>query len=184
MQKLLGTPNRAGNSAAPRPHRLNIPLACFILQPTGTPRPHINGFLLARTLTTVQNLGRGWVRYRPTTFSPTPQKGGRRHPGASPFYKNEVKENTELECHLWAKNIGGPSKRDEITALPTLVKGPRKWNQKKWLATIVGQFFWNQSKRDEKNFTPDFGPEKLGGLSKWNPKNWLATMGQIFLGPK
>ena len=75
MQKLLGTPNRAGNSAAPRPHRLNIPLACFILQPTGTPRPHINGFLLARTLTTVQNLGRGWVRYRPTTFSPTPQKG-------------------------------------------------------------------------------------------------------------
>ena len=26
------------------PHRLNIPLACFILQPTGTPRPHINGF--------------------------------------------------------------------------------------------------------------------------------------------
>ena len=28
MQKLLGTRN-AGNSAAPRPHRLNIPLACF-----------------------------------------------------------------------------------------------------------------------------------------------------------
>ena len=25
--------------------RLNNPLACFILQPTGTPRPHINGFL-------------------------------------------------------------------------------------------------------------------------------------------
>ena len=23
---------------------LNKPLACFILQPTGTPRPHINGF--------------------------------------------------------------------------------------------------------------------------------------------
>jgi len=38
VQKLLGTPNRA----APRPHRLNILLACFILQPTGTPRPHIN----------------------------------------------------------------------------------------------------------------------------------------------
>ena len=34
----------AGNSAAPRPHRLkNIPLACFILQPTGT----LNGFLWA-----------------------------------------------------------------------------------------------------------------------------------------
>ena len=47
VQKLLGTPNRAGNSAAPRPHRLNIPLACFILQPTDTPRPHINGFLWA-----------------------------------------------------------------------------------------------------------------------------------------
>ena len=28
-------------------HRLNIPLACFILQPTGTPWPHINGFLWA-----------------------------------------------------------------------------------------------------------------------------------------
>ena len=27
--------------------RLNNPLACFILQPTGTPRPHINGFLCA-----------------------------------------------------------------------------------------------------------------------------------------
>ena len=27
--------------------RLNNPLACFILQPTGTPRPHINGFLWA-----------------------------------------------------------------------------------------------------------------------------------------
>ena len=26
---------------------LNNPLACFILQPTGTPRPHINGFLWA-----------------------------------------------------------------------------------------------------------------------------------------
>ena len=47
VQKPLGTPNRAGNSAAPRPHRLNILLACFILQPTGTPRPHINGFLWA-----------------------------------------------------------------------------------------------------------------------------------------
>ena len=46
VQKLLGTPNRAGNSAAPRPHRLNILLACFILQPTGTPRPHINGFFM------------------------------------------------------------------------------------------------------------------------------------------
>ena len=56
VQKLLGTPNRAGNSAAPRPHRLNILLACFVLQPTGTPRPHINGFLLACTLTTVQKL--------------------------------------------------------------------------------------------------------------------------------
>ena len=40
---------------APRGHtsnplllgRLNNPLACFILQPTGTPRPHINGFLWA-----------------------------------------------------------------------------------------------------------------------------------------
>ena len=40
VQQLLGTPNRAGNSAAPRPHRLNILLACFILQPTGTPMPH------------------------------------------------------------------------------------------------------------------------------------------------
>ena len=27
--------------------RLNNPFACFILQPTGTPRPHINGFLWA-----------------------------------------------------------------------------------------------------------------------------------------
>ena len=27
--------------------RLNNPLACFILQPTGTPRPHINSFLWA-----------------------------------------------------------------------------------------------------------------------------------------
>ena len=27
--------------------RLNNPLACFILQPTGTPRPHIHGFLWA-----------------------------------------------------------------------------------------------------------------------------------------
>ena len=44
VQKLLGTLNRAGNSAAPRPHRLNIPLACFILQPTGTPRPSQNVF--------------------------------------------------------------------------------------------------------------------------------------------
>ena len=38
--KTIKTPNRAGNSAAPRPHRLNILLACFILQPTGTPMPH------------------------------------------------------------------------------------------------------------------------------------------------
>ena len=59
VQKLLGTPNRAGNSAAPRPRRLNIPLACFILQPTGTPRPHINGFL--------------WVS-KPAVFSLTPLK--------------------------------------------------------------------------------------------------------------
>ena len=92
MQKLLGTPNRAGNSSAPGPHRLNIPLACFILQPTGTPRPHINGFLLARTLTTVQNLGCGWVRYRPTTFSPTPQKGvgGTRALAHSILYMSDI----------------------------------------------------------------------------------------------
>ena len=31
-------------------HRLNKPLACFILQPTGTPRPHINGFLWASSV--------------------------------------------------------------------------------------------------------------------------------------
>ena len=44
--------------------RLNNPLACFILQPTGTPRPHINGFLWAskpavcqlQTLQTLKNL--------------------------------------------------------------------------------------------------------------------------------
>ena len=44
--------------------RLNNPLACFILQPTGTPRPHINGFLWASkpavcqplTLKTLQTL--------------------------------------------------------------------------------------------------------------------------------
>ena len=39
--------SQAANSAAPRPHRLNILLACFILQPPGTPRPHINSFLWA-----------------------------------------------------------------------------------------------------------------------------------------
>ena len=36
-----------GRLPALKSHRLNIPLACFILQPTGTPRPHINGFLWA-----------------------------------------------------------------------------------------------------------------------------------------
>ena len=36
-----------GRLPALKNHRLNIPLACFILQPTGTPRPHINGFLWA-----------------------------------------------------------------------------------------------------------------------------------------
>ena len=30
--------------------RLNNPLACFILQPTGTPRPHIHGFFWASKL--------------------------------------------------------------------------------------------------------------------------------------
>ena len=36
-----------GRLPALKSHRLNIPLACFILQPTGTPRPHINVFLWA-----------------------------------------------------------------------------------------------------------------------------------------
>ena len=86
----------------------------------------------------------------PQTIMKYPWKIHKKSWSNKQYNKNEVKENTELECHLWAKNIGGPSKRDEIAALPTLVKGPRKWNQKKWLATIVGQIFWNQSKRDEK----------------------------------
>ena len=99
------------------------------------------------------------------------------------YNKNEVKENTELECHLWAKNIGDPSKRDEITALPTLVKGPRKWNQKKWLATIVGQSIWNQSKRDEKNHSW-FWARKIGRPKEVELKNWLATIwAKIFGGP-
>ena len=36
--------------------RLNNPLACFILQPTGTPRPHINGFLWASNSAVCQPL--------------------------------------------------------------------------------------------------------------------------------
>jgi len=43
VQKLLGTPNRAGNSAARGPHRLNILLAC-------------KTFKTLQTLQTVQNL--------------------------------------------------------------------------------------------------------------------------------
>ena len=49
----IGMPHPAANSHPEATHqwllmgRLNNPLACFILQPTGTPRPHINGFLWA-----------------------------------------------------------------------------------------------------------------------------------------
>ena len=45
LKRLMGV--QACRLPAPKRHRLNIPLACFILQPTGTPRPHINGFLWA-----------------------------------------------------------------------------------------------------------------------------------------
>ena len=43
LKRLMGV--QACRLQALKCHRLNIPLACFILQPTGTPRPHINGFL-------------------------------------------------------------------------------------------------------------------------------------------
>ena len=53
LKRLLGMLHPAANSHPKATHqwllmgRLNNPLACFILHPTGTPRPHINGFLWA-----------------------------------------------------------------------------------------------------------------------------------------
>ena len=53
LKRWLGMLHPAANSHPEATHqwlllgRLNTPLACFILQPTGTPRPHINGFLWA-----------------------------------------------------------------------------------------------------------------------------------------
>ena len=53
LKRLLGMLHPAANSHPKATHqwllmgRLNNPFACFILQPTGTPRPHINGFLWA-----------------------------------------------------------------------------------------------------------------------------------------
>ena len=53
LKRWLGMLHPAANSHPEATHqwllmgRLNNPLACFILQPTGTPRPHINGFLWA-----------------------------------------------------------------------------------------------------------------------------------------
>ena len=56
LKRLLGMLHPAANSHPKATHqwlqwllmgRLNNPLACFILQPTGTPRPDINGFLWA-----------------------------------------------------------------------------------------------------------------------------------------
>ena len=53
LKRLLGMLHLAANSHPKATHqwllmgRLNNPLACFILQPTGTPRLHINGFLWA-----------------------------------------------------------------------------------------------------------------------------------------
>ena len=53
FNRWLGMLHPAANSHPEATHqwlllgRLNNPLACFILQPTGTPRPHINGFLWA-----------------------------------------------------------------------------------------------------------------------------------------
>ena len=53
FKRLLGMLHPAANRHPQATHqwllmgRLNNPLACFILQPTGTPRPHINGFLWA-----------------------------------------------------------------------------------------------------------------------------------------
>ena len=53
LKRLLGMLHPAANSHPKATHqwllmgRLNIPLACFILQPTGTPRLHINSFFWA-----------------------------------------------------------------------------------------------------------------------------------------
>ena len=53
LKRWLGMLHPAANSHPEATHqwllmgRLNNPLACFILQPTGTPRPHINRFLWA-----------------------------------------------------------------------------------------------------------------------------------------
>ena len=53
LKRWLGMLHPAANSHPEATHqwlllgRLNNPLACFILQRTGTPRPHINGFLWA-----------------------------------------------------------------------------------------------------------------------------------------
>ena len=53
LKRWLGMLHPTANSHPEATHqwllmgRLNNPLACFILQPTGTPRPHINGFLWA-----------------------------------------------------------------------------------------------------------------------------------------
>ena len=53
FKRWLGMLHPAANSHPKATHqwlllgRFNNPLACFILQPTGTPRPHIHGFLWA-----------------------------------------------------------------------------------------------------------------------------------------
>ena len=72
LKRLLGMLHPAANSHPKATHqwllmgRLNNPLACFILQPTGTPRPHINGFLWASKPAVCQ------LHPKPLTGTPKP----------------------------------------------------------------------------------------------------------------
>ena len=92
LKRWLGMLHLAANSHPRATHqwllmgRLNNPLACFILQPTGTPRLHINGFLWASKPAVCQPLNpvKPFKRLKPLkTLKPLKRLLGMLHPAAN-----------------------------------------------------------------------------------------------------
>ena len=111
--------------------RLNNPLACFILQPTGTPKPHINRFLWASKPAVCQPLNPPCFILQPTatrghtsmaSYGPLKQSFGMLHPAANRHLKatHQWPLMGVQACRLPALKPSKPFKTLKLKTLKTL----------------------------------------------------------------
>ena len=129
LKRWLGMLHPAANSHPEATHqwlllgRFNNPLACFILQPTGTPRPHINGFVWASKPAVCQPLNPPNPPNPPNpSYGPLKQSFGMLHPAANrhPKATHQWPLMGVQACRLPALKRSKPFKTSKLKTLKTL----------------------------------------------------------------